>query len=443
MTDRTHRLRALACASGLLAIAGLPAAADAAYPGKNGKIYYSQGPENANELYSVNPDGTCRTQLTDERANTVSRGASATGDGGTVVFVRSQHQGERVLGADILAMDADGKRVRKVTDTPEVESSAAVSRDGARITFTVSAGADTAGIWLMNADGSGRTKITTPPRNADGFSGDIQPSWSPDGGRIAFARYVYTQGAPVSRAQLFVMNADGGAQTQLTFDGSRTYVDPSFSPDGSRLVATTYDGSGFYVAVMNADGSGEIRIPSPEGTSLQGPAFSPDGTKIVASRVAGRGGGHDLVTMNPDGSGAKALGLAEETDFGSPSGTWAPAPAGGLGSCTADAGDDGGEVIGTNRNDVLTGGKGNDVLNGGAGNDKLSGGAGNDTLDGGKGNDQLNGGKGVDKLIGGAGSDKLNSKDGKKDTVDCGAGKDTVTADKADKLRGCESVRRR
>jgi Tol biopolymer transport system component len=443
MTYRTHRLRALACSAGLLAIAGVPAVADAAYPGANGKLYYSQGPDNANELHSVNPDGTCRTQLTDEPPNIVSQGASATGDGRSVVFTRSQHQGQRVLGADILAMDADGKRVRKVTDTPEVEGGPAVSRDGARIAFTVSPGADAAGIWLMNANGSGRTKVTTPPRNADGFSGDIQPSWSPDGGRIAFVRYVYTPGAPVSRAQLFVMNAAGGAQTQLTLDGSRSYADPSFSPDGSRVVATTYDGSGFYVAVMNVDGSGEIRIPSPEGTALQSPAFSPDGAKIVATRVAGRGSAHDLVTMNPDGGGAKALGLPEESGFGAPHGTWAPAPAGGLGLCTAAAGDDGGTVIGTSRNDVLKGGNGNDVLSGGAGNDKLTGGAGNDTLDGGKGNDQLTGGKGVDKLVGGAGADKLNAVDGKKDTVDCGAGKDAVTADRADKLRGCESVKLR
>jgi Tol biopolymer transport system component len=328
-----------------------------------------------------------------------------------------------------------------VTDTPEVENTAAVSRDGARIAFTVSA-ADSAGIWLMNADGSGRTKITTPPANADGFSADLQPSWSPDGTKIAFARYVFTQGAPVSRLQLFTMNADGGGQTQVTFDGSRSYTDPSFSPDGSRLVATTYDSSGFYVAVMNADGTGEIRIPSPAGTSLQSPAFSPDGTKIVATRIAGQGSAHDVVTMNPDGSGLSGLGLPEEAGVGGPQGTWAPAPAGGLGSCTATTGSDGGVAVGTSRNDVLNGGKGNDALSGGAGNDKLSGGAGNDTLDGGKGNDQLNGGTGVDKLLGGAGNDKLNSKDGKKDTVDCGAGKDTVTADKADKLRGCETVKR-
>lgn len=93
--------------------------------------------------------------------------------------------------------------------------------------------------------------------------------------------------------------------------------------------------------------------------------------------------------------------------------------------------------------DKLTGGTGNDKLFGGVGNDTLLGGAGKDALDGGPGNDKLNGGAGVDSYKGGAGNDTINAKDGKKETVDCGAGKDTATVDKADVVKGCETVKRR
>jgi Ca2+-binding RTX toxin-like protein len=62
-------------------------------------------------------------------------------------------------------------------------------------------------------------------------------------------------------------------------------------------------------------------------------------------------------------------------------------------------------VVGSARDDVITGNDAANLLKGGAGYDSLSGGVGNDTLDGGTGNDQLNGGKGADKLIGGEGSD--------------------------------------
>jgi len=116
---------------------------------------------------------------------------------------------------------------------------------------------------------------------------------------------------------------------------------------------------------------------------------------------------------------------------------------------------------GTAKNDTLSGGGGNDTLMGGAGNDKLSGGTGNDTLDGGTGNDILNGGTGNDTLnggpgndiitggpgedhiFGGPGDDTIYAKDGSKDTIDCGTGKDTVFADNKDVIaKNCEIVHR-
>jgi Ca2+-binding RTX toxin-like protein len=89
-------------------------------------------------------------------------------------------------------------------------------------------------------------------------------------------------------------------------------------------------------------------------------------------------------------------------------------------------------------NDKVFGGAGDDCLYGQAGNDTLSGGAGKDKLDGGKGKDKLKGGPGTDTFIGGAGNDTINSKDGRRETVNCGKGRDRVKADKRDKLKGCE-----
>jgi Ca2+-binding RTX toxin-like protein len=88
--------------------------------------------------------------------------------------------------------------------------------------------------------------------------------------------------------------------------------------------------------------------------------------------------------------------------------------------------------------DTLKGGTGDDTLRGSLGNDVLSGGAGTDSLSGGPGNDTLSGGTGADTLNGGSGNDTINSKDGVPETVNCGAGRDRVKADKADRLRSCE-----
>ena len=123
--------------------------------------------------------------------------------------------------------------------------------------------------------------------------------------------------------------------------------------------------------------------------------------------------------------------------------------------------------------DVLRGGSGNDTLEGnqcrantypeecpdGRANDRLYGENGNDELhlhapgttlaDGGNGSDGIHGSDGSDVIVGGtgndtitafAGNDRINVRDGERDTVNCGAGRDTVRADRRDRLRGCESV---
>jgi len=82
-------------------------------------------------------------------------------------------------------------------------------------------------------------------------------------------------------------------------------------------------------------------------------------------------------------------------------------------------------LIGSEKNDSITGLAGADTLRGNAGNDVLDGGLGNDSIDAGNGNDTLIGGEGNDKLIAGSGDDKLDGGKGN-DTLDGGAGKDIL-----------------
>lgn len=84
-----------------------------------------------------------------------------------------------------------------------------------------------------------------------------------------------------------------------------------------------------------------------------------------------------------------------------------------------------------------------DTLRGLGGNDRLYGGLGNDRLFGGLGNDRLDGGKGRDLLDAGAGNDRIVAQDKVVDTIKCGAGRDVVIADRADKVaKDCETVGR-
>lgn len=124
-----------------------------------------------------------------------------------------------------------------------------------------------------------------------------------------------------------------------------------------------------------------------------------------------------------------------------------------IGSNAAD------NLVGTSRNEKACGRGGNDTIDMRGGSDVLYGGAcgkrkppalrtaaadGNDKLSGGGGNDFLDGGGGRDTVKGGAGNDIVSARDGAKDTVDCGKGKnDSATVDKADTVSGCEHVTRK
>jgi hypothetical protein len=93
--------------------------------------------------------------------------------------------------------------------------------------------------------------------------------------------------------------------------------------------------------------------------------------------------------------------------------------------------------------DSLTGTAFADVLRGLGGNDRLNGRGGADKLYGGRGNDTLTGGTGLDLLDAGPGNDRLLARDRGRDTIRCGSGRDSVLADRTDRVaRDCESVKR-
>jgi hypothetical protein len=82
----------------------------------------------------------------------------------------------------------------------------------------------------------------------------------------------------------------------------------------------------------------------------------------------------------------------------------------------------------------VVGGSADDTLTGSGAANSLFGGPGNDTLEGRDGHDLLEGGDGVDKLDAGNGDDTLRSRDAAADTVNCGAGTDSIDADPADTI---------
>ena len=143
-------------------------------------------------------------------------------------------------------------------------------------------------IYVINADGSGLTQLTTNPAT------DFDPAWSPDGSKIAF------RSQRDGNDEIYVMNADGSGQTILT-DGPETGHSPEWSPDG-KVVFPSSEESGPSLWVVNPDGS-ELRFVSEVDGEY--PAWSPDGTQIAYDLPSASE--FDIWVTNVDGSGDRLL----------------------------------------------------------------------------------------------------------------------------------------
>lgn len=138
---------------------------------------------------------------------------------------------------------------------------------------------------------------------------------------------------------------------------------------------------------------------------------------------------------------AAVLAIGGPAGFGAATAPKRPHPGGGA-VIVGTAGDD--TLTGTRSNDVIRGKGGDDIIRGKSGDDRLYGGPGNDTVSGDTGDDLINGGPGRDLLLGGAGDDTIRARDGKRDTIACGKGSDSVVADRNDVVaRDCEAVKKR
>ncbi len=146
------------------------------------------------------------------------------------------------------------------------------------------------------------------------------PTWSPDGKKIAFAGADQDGFADPG---LYVMDADGENRTRLTVDDGAHPADPHYSPDGTLLVYTKLKGNqlGTDILTIRTDGSVITRLTDGlPGVHYRGPQWSPDGTRILFTRP-GQDGRNHIHVMRADGSAAHQLTTGENDDLDP---TWSP-----------------------------------------------------------------------------------------------------------------------
>jgi hypothetical protein len=195
------------------------------------------------------------------------------GVNGKIVFGSDRDRGANYDDLYVVTPGVPGA-VRLTTNAGEVwDVHPAWSPDGGRIVF---ARYDTHDyeIMVMDADGSNVVQLTN--NDVD----DFEPAWSPDGRKIAYTTWaVHADGR--EDWDMWIMNPDGSGK-RLLFDGNGYDMEPDWSPDGSRI-ALERDSE---VWVINADGTHPVQMTA-NWWYDSAPQWHPDGTKLVYASVVG------------------------------------------------------------------------------------------------------------------------------------------------------------
>jgi Tol biopolymer transport system component len=175
------------------------------------------------------------------------------------------------------------------------------SPDGRKIIWWHAGAAGNFDVYVMNADGTNQINLTS-----ENSGPDLNASWSPDGTQIILDS---NYGVRSGFSELQVMDATGTNFRQLTHNGRQFDNWGQFSPDGTRI-AWTHDRDGEHSAiyVMNAaDGSHVVQL-TPDWLHAATADWSPDGKRLIfVDNACSTCAQSDIWVINADGSNLTRL----------------------------------------------------------------------------------------------------------------------------------------
>jgi Tol biopolymer transport system component len=275
--------------------------------------FTSQFPPQTN-IYSMEPEGPGQTfngavQITHFTNGTVPTSDLAwSPDGTKIAFVR----GSASAGSQPLyVVNADGTSAN-ATEIPTTGGAGhpTFSADSRKIAF-----------WHSNQIYTVASDLSTPATPLPGAVG-TDPSWSPDGSRIAYVREFQN---------LQIIGAGGGSPlASIPINIERTFQ--SWSPSGAQLAYTDQTAEHNFFRVVNADGTGNHPLPIVEGLGVKGtpPSWSPEGSRLAFEGVmlgdpsTSADDVHKVYVANADGTGS-VTSVSEAQQY-STAPAWRPNP---------------------------------------------------------------------------------------------------------------------
>jgi Tol biopolymer transport system component len=283
----------------LLAATLMPGAAEAAFPGKNGRIAFTAQTEGdrgelvSSRIETVLPSGRGRRELgicPDRACLDVDPVWSPSGR--ALAFGRGAAFQSRLA-----IVRSDGTGLRELPQTTQSDTQPAWSPGGRRLAFI----GEGSRLFTVRTDGTRPRQV--PARSA------YTPAWSMTG-RIAYAHDDDFYRAPILDDGLYTTRPDGSRERLLVRDryNASSPSSPDWSPHGRRIAFAFADSADFEVHVVDATGRRHRRLTFSGGAD---PAWSPDGRYIAFIRNF-----QDLYVMRPNGRGLRRVATGGLTESG-------------------------------------------------------------------------------------------------------------------------------